>query len=904
MKRSLQLLTLCAASAFSCAPAFAAGPVAPTVPEGSFHCFRGMPASEINYIKAPEARQHRAGVKLGNSKWDNTDGHDLREVNTEGNLRVLVIIVEFEDTKFSRREDPRELVDNMLNGEDFTYQNATGSARAFYNAVSNGQFNPQFDVVGPIQLSKKSVEYVTPSDPEFFTDASGKETQCYPASLAVKEAVLAIDDDIDFSVYDSNNDGAVDFVYMFYAGKGATTGGNKDTTIWPHAFTLEAGLGAPLELDGVAVNRYACSSELGLNNKLSGIGTFCHEFGHVLGLPDLYDTAHNGSLDAAFSPGTFSCMDGGNYNNDEHTPPFFSAYEQYALEWMLPTTVTGGGRFTLLPMGARKFAYKFNTSSDQEYFLVEARDKFSYDYYLEGHGLLAWHIDFDANIWDKNTPNNNDAHQRIDLVEADSDRSTNTRSGDTFPGTNGICEFLENVSPSFIDWKNKSTGYNLREITRNFDGSVSFLCEAKSGAEMQGTALDAPLPEIFDVTDNSFIVDFPAVSGADEYFISVFPMKEFYAGSCITEYVDGFYYAPASVGADGHVSLLVEGLEPGIEYGVMAYAANATNASRSAAPVVAAPVVADFSKAVTNVYATAIPGENYDILLAWDAVTDADDYKISIEQSVPSAILINTPAESLSFDFEGNKLPDGWSGNGKFDSRPKYCGNAVPSYRLETPGAALTSATFEKPICSVAFWLRRHFDEDLCNLQVFGIDKDGRSVLVETISDISKDGSMHQVVFPTEFYAVRFVWNFSSTGLDCNIDDIQIAFTNDFQHSPVTFVFSKVSDTAAVVSGLKSGETYNAYVTPMNGYRRGLRSRAVRFTVGSLPVSAVESVSDAADAVVTVSNGIISVGNDTEFSLYSIDGICIASGITGGFPLPARGLYIVRTPGSSLKINW
>ncbi|MDE5551900.1 MAG: M6 family metalloprotease domain-containing protein, partial [Muribaculaceae bacterium] len=420
MKRLVRTMLLSTLAMSTLTPTFAQEPVAPTVPRGSFHCFRGMPLSDINYVDDNSARPNifRAGPKLGNSKWDNTDGHDLREVLTEGKLKVMVIIVNFEDTQFSQKSgDPNALITEMLNGDNFTYQNATGSANQYYRTISNGKFDPQFDVYGPINLSKPSVEYVTPQetpatnpDGYYIDPATGKQVQKYPASRAVEEAIMAIKDQVNFADYDSNGDGYVDFVYMFYAGKGATTGGGRYTTIWPHAFTLTSGLGAPIELNGVKIDRYACSAELGANNRLSGIGTFCHEFGHVLGLPDIYDTANNGSARANFTAGPFTCMDAGNYNNDEHTPPFFSSYEQYALEWMLPKTVTGGGHFTMLPLGARKFAYKFETSNPQEYFLMEARDKNSLDYYLPCHGLAVWHIDFNLDIWNKNTPNNNDNH--------------------------------------------------------------------------------------------------------------------------------------------------------------------------------------------------------------------------------------------------------------------------------------------------------------------------------------------------------------------------------------------------------------------------------------------------------------------------------------------------------------
>lgn len=893
----LRPITTAAMSLALCASAFAY--VHPTVPEGSFHSFRGMPASDINYVKAPEhPRVLRATDKIGNSKFDNTDWHDLREVKTDGQLRILVILVDYQDTQWTQgAPDSHALVDDMLNGDNFTFQDATGSAAAYYRTVSGGQFQPQFDVYGPVKLSKISREYVTPTEPEYYTNSEGKQVQVYPAGRMVEEAVKAIDDQVDFADYDSNGDGMVDFVYLFFAGKGATTGGNKYNVIWPHAFTLTSAIGAPLELDGVKVNRYCCSSELGLTNKLSGVGTFCHEFAHVLGLPDLYDTANNGSATTCFTPGTFDCMDAGNYNNDEHTPPMFSSYEQYGLEWMKPVTITGGGRFTMLPLTARQFAYKVNTEVDTEYFLLEARDKQGYDKYLEAHGMAIWHIDFHKNAWDNNAVNNTASHQRIDLIEADNELSTATRAGDLFPGSAGVCEFVDNVTPSFISWNNQSTGYGLTEIQRNFDGTVSFLCTSGDGVEMPGAAMESPAVQLTEVGEHHLAVRIPAVEGAKEYRVSVYPAEKF-DGAYLEEYVDGWYFRPIDLPTDGYAEVMIEGLETGKSYGVMAYALNDVNVSRSSAPLTVSTVAASFEDAVINLYLSKSADEDDATVIAWDAVEGATAYDVAVVESAP--VLTETGIEPIYEHFDDYNMQQGWSGSGKYDNRAKYSGIEAPSYLLCNSGAYLQSPVFDQEVKYVSFWARKSFDEEGCELRLHGLDAKGCIIYTETFPELSRAGAVHSVELPEGCYAIRIDYRFNVTGLHCNIDDVVVEFAGEYTHNvPVGIEKIQHGETVAVVKGLQAGTRYMAYVTPIRGEELGQRSKVVHFFPYALEVNDVKEIAEA-DGLV-VANGVVS--SDAPYSVYALDGVCLVQNVCGSYLLPGNGIYIVKTANRAFKVS-
>ncbi|MDE6271420.1 MAG: M6 family metalloprotease domain-containing protein [Muribaculaceae bacterium] len=909
MKRFLPSLAVFSLSAAMAVPA-AAEVAMPSVREGDFYCFQGMPQNQINYLPAiqkPNRPIFRID-KLGNSKFDNTDGHDLREIPTSGDFPVLVILVEFTDSKFTRSwGDPHEIVTQMLNSPEYTFQNATGSVNNYFQRVSGGQFNPQFDVAGPVQISKKEVEYVTSNPDDFYVDpASGKNVTVYPAGRMVEEAVKALEDQIDFTKYDTDNDGYVDFVYLFFAGQGATTGGDRYHHIWPHAFTLNAAIGGPVEVDGVKVNRYCTSSELGVDRKLSGIGTFCHEFSHVLGLPDYYDTANNnGTVSKCFSPGSYSNMDAGNYNNSEHTPPFFSSYEQYAMEWMKPASLSGTGRYTLLPLEARPFAYQLvSQKNPQEYYLLEARGKSFLDQHLKGHGLLAWHIDFDLGIWTANTVNNNSTHQRIDLIEADNMFDESTRNGDPFPGVSGICEFTKSVSPSFKDWSGTPMGYDLREISSNFDGTVSFV--ATGDKQIDSSAeLAAPSAKVISAGPDSFELVWTPVDNAKEYYVSVFDANKF-NGTQLSfgDYMPGWYFK--NVGnvnvEDGLCSLTVEGLPANAKCGVMVYAANDLNASRMTSPVFVSTVDGNnFAAASTNLRIGA--GEEYAIA-EWDAVEGADGYELLFVDRKK-----NAATESMDHDFESLSAPKGWTVAGnKYDNR-KY-GLAAPSLSFQQPGSSLESPVYEQPVSKVSFWATKRYSDNLCELDVYALDKNGNSTLAYSLdniplSGVSYDEALFNLEMPAETYGVRFVYNFRSTDLFCYFDDLKVEFNDGYVDTPVDDVEIEYGQEFAKVRGLEDGRDYIAYLYPLKANERGAKSNELFFRPENLTPSGVESLP--AESIGNVSfrvDGMQVIVSDPNmaYDVFSADGSVIAQGIKGNLTLPARGIYILRATSKSVKV--
>lgn len=867
--------------------------VSASVAAAPFECWNGGQRPEG--IAVPEqydsfgaTRGMMRVAKLGDSKWDNTDGHDLREVKTEGELNVLVVLVNFQDVKFTVGTDSRQVIDDMLNKPGFNKYGATGSAFDFYHATSFGQFSPKFHVYGPVQLDKNEVDYVKTT--ETYTDpTTGKDVAVYAPGRMVEEAVRKLDEVVNFADFDSNKDGAVDFVYFFFPGKGATTGGNKNTTIWPHAFTLTSAIGYPVELDGVSINRYATSSELGSNNRLSGVGTFCHEFGHVLGLPDLYDTKNNnGTQSDCFTPGTFDTMDGGNYNNDEHTPAHFSGYEKYALEWMLPVDVAGTADVTMLPLGVRNFAYKVATkSNEKEYFILEARHRQGWDAYLEGEGLAVWHIDFNSDVWANNSVNNNANHQRIDLVEADDAHATSNRNGDLFPGSTSICEYSPNISPTFLDWSGKTTGYELASIVRHPDGAVSFSILAEDGKLMPGMDLASPAPRVGGVKGESATIVWDAVEGAQSYRLNVYPLASF-DGNNIASFVDGYYFRDLG----NVVSAEITGLKPGVAYGITLYALNEKNASRSGDGLEFTTISDNFAAAASGIYAEAAEEGT---LLRWDEVEGAKQYLLTVGD-----YKAGETSSVATCDFTGNKPGDGWSGNGAYETRSNNCGAAAPSYRLSNNGSYLETCEYDKDIKSLSYWSRKRYSDGEGYLDFYSVDADGALHFLARSGDFGADC---HVDFPAGVRKLRIVYTLKASGLDAYLDDMKLALAECGGIVPLSgYDNLKVGTTSVVVAGLEAGRSYSASVVAENTDGDHSGSRICSFVAGN-GGSGVEEIGAGQGCGFEVSGGMLIPTDPTaEYYLYDLSGRCVGNRVKGAMPLPGTGVYVVKTSGIAIKV--
>ena len=285
--------------------------------------------------------------------------------------------------------------------------------------------------------------------------------------LVVEACKLAHDQGIDFSKYDFNNDGYVDWVVILYAGYGEASNAPANT-IWPHQYELSY-TGKSFKLDGKTIDHYCCLNEKEYQTKKrDGIGTFCHEFSHVMGLPDFYATTQDASHRTL---GSWDIMDYGSYNNNGNTPPNYSAYERWFMGWFQPRLVNQDASVILPPMVETAGAVYMTengdaisdilTPSPNTFYMFENRKRTGWDKYLKGSGLMITKIKWSASKWKNNTVNNYANSMGVDLIEARTNTSSSSdKSTDLYPV--GATEFTMN------------TNYQVTNIALTAEGVITF----------------------------------------------------------------------------------------------------------------------------------------------------------------------------------------------------------------------------------------------------------------------------------------------------------------------------------------------------------------------------------------------------------------------------------------------
>jgi M6 family metalloprotease-like protein len=345
------------------------------------------------YRPASEAQlsTRRAAAAMRRSQVNAARSRNLAKSGiANGQKHFLVILVQFKDVTFSNASTALQDFSDMLNQTGYSNNGGTGSARDFYYENSHGVFEPIFDVYGPVTLDNNRAYYGG-------NDSSGNDKK---AEYAVKEGCQKVDSqfNVDFSQFDNDGDGAVDLVFMYYAGEGEADSDEEDA-IWPHQWELSSA-GISLTLDDKTIDKYACTNELigpysSMAGQMCGIGTACHEFGHAMGLPDFYDTDYDNYNGISAGMFYFSTMDSGSYNNEGRTPPFFTIEERIMLGWIDESCFqefTHSGTYTIESVD-NNVAYKTPTDQNGEYFVYECRGSNGWDYGLYGHGLIVTHVD-------------------------------------------------------------------------------------------------------------------------------------------------------------------------------------------------------------------------------------------------------------------------------------------------------------------------------------------------------------------------------------------------------------------------------------------------------------------------------------------------------------------------------
>ena len=413
-------------------------------------------------------------------------------------MTSIIIPVQFSDYSMTYTQADFEA---MINGDGYSENGATGSAIEYFNDQLKGEYEFSFTVTPVVTVSGTR---------SYYGAHSSTDVDKYPQGIVSEACQLVYQLGYDFSAFDGDGDGQVDNVFIFVAGKDEADGGGDDC-IWSHQWYLYSGAGIRLELNGVLIDNYAMSTEYSRDDSgdygFRTIGTFCHEFGHALGLRDLYDTdgsASGGDSDPLWS--TISVMDAGNYNNSGNTPPNYTAIE---LDYL---GVGNGeslsiGDYSLEPVSENGRYLRYDTSTDGEYYLLECRIAEGWDSYVGGSGLAVYHIDKSstsagssdtygftmtaAQRWTYNEVNCRPDHLCAYIVNA---YSSAVDVSQAFFPYKDIDAFTYLTDPAFCFWDGTESPIAITDIS--FDGSsVSFSVVSTS---------DVEIPNVTDVSSDIF----------------------------------------------------------------------------------------------------------------------------------------------------------------------------------------------------------------------------------------------------------------------------------------------------------------------------------------------------------------------------------------------------------------
>ena len=435
-------------------------------------------AAERTFLASvPKGLKSSAIVERGKMMKSQRDDV-LRGIGHGGHMdyskfRGLIILINYTNRSFDdyvpSNYNPVDFYEAMINSQDYqgftlpfgTKIDAMGSVRDYFYDNSFHQFDPHFDILGPVDV------------PYACTDAH--QFDCDSIFFAALEA---LDPEVDFSQYDTDEDGTADMVFFLVAGHGSDVPANDRDLLWPH---MKNFTDSPV-LDGVNFKLYACSTnmtgeedEYRINyNNVAGIGTICHEFSHCLGLPDFYDADADGSGGTNRNyPMTWSVMASGFRSNNGRNPVGYSLFERYALGFATPTLIEGEDTISIPALEKVNMGYRMNTANEGEYFIIENRQRVKWDKNLAGPGMLIWRVDSsNVEVWENNLVNSNPKRSYYELIRANFSGISDSYN-DPFPGVSNVTSISNVTTPNLRTWDGKLSRYAFTNITQA-DSIITF----------------------------------------------------------------------------------------------------------------------------------------------------------------------------------------------------------------------------------------------------------------------------------------------------------------------------------------------------------------------------------------------------------------------------------------------
>lgn len=466
----------------------------------------GRPKCGLKKVKAPGERRS-APQAIGSPKYP-------------------VILVEFTDKAFTV-DNPAEYYRDLLGKRGYIEDGAFGSVLDWLEANSLGRFTPEFEIIGPIKLSKPSIYYGA-------NNSHGNDIR--PREMVV-DAIRAAAQQSDFSRFDNDYDGMVDFIYIYYAGEGENSFGGP-SSIWPASGSLIEEE-EWVQGNGIIADTYAFSNEW-MKDCPDGIGTFIYQFCRHLGLPSLEEPGE-GRLTS--TPGSWDVMDTGYLNNSAITPPYLSAIERMELGWLEPRRLDSPTEVSLGDLGATNEAVLI-PAGDSEYFLLEYRAMENWDLYLPNHGLLIWHVDYDPEAWERNEVNHFGDHHRvrlmkpnlIEVVSKDDSAYLTNISGWCYPGTSDATELSDSSLPAMRRWSGEAVQFPISDIVE--DMSVPRV-NLVAGDPMLAKIPVGIVPSGDEIGEDTFVASWQPVEGADGYLLTVYPGVEKLSGKVSCDFGTG-----------------------------------------------------------------------------------------------------------------------------------------------------------------------------------------------------------------------------------------------------------------------------------------------------------------------------------------------------------------------------
>lgn len=397
--------------------------------------------------------------------------------STDAGMNVLILLVDFSD---NQAQTPAVYFDSM------GYARDSLSLSNYYDQVSFGQI----DIVTVDYPSSTGWQRAPETYDYYVGDNYGWGSYPGNSQGMVEDLCQLVDPFVDFTDYDNDSDGYVDGVNVIYAG----TFDGTPQTIWPHAWSLPGG---GRQFDGVTVYTFSVQNEFENVPGDKPANTICHEFGHVMGLPDLYDYDYDSN-----GIGDWGLMSFGVHNDGGWSPAHLSAWSRVSLGIVSPVNVTSNGWYDVPSVEESGVIYRLWTDggASSQYFLLENRRPIGYDAGLPGCGILIWHVD------DTQNSNNHQwypgytsyGHYRVALEQADGlwqlEQGQNYGDlNDPFPGSpsQNADRFDFSTVPDSRDYNFQETLVEVSSIPQSADTVSVYIAVSQTGI---GTA-PGSLPE-------------------------------------------------------------------------------------------------------------------------------------------------------------------------------------------------------------------------------------------------------------------------------------------------------------------------------------------------------------------------------------------------------------------------